>query len=159
MEKPIVIVTRIVVPLIILAVAIVGAKLLVEGRKAPEKQEPAAQVPSVNVIEARSGDYRYTVRSQGTVTPRAETSVVAQVPGEVVWVSPAMVEGGFFAKGDVLFKIEREDYEIAVSLASEQVAQAEKQLITAEAGKVEADSRVAQTKAGKAQASSPGGKA
>lgn len=154
MDKRLTIIVKIFVPIVILAVAFFGARALAKSKSEPEKKAPAPRETVVNVITAHSGDYRFTVRSQGTVEPRAETAIVAQVPGEVVWVSPSMVEGGFFAKGDVLLKIEKEDYEIAVSLAKEQMTQAEKQLVTAESGISDAESRVAQAKAGMAQAAS-----
>ena len=42
--------------------------------------------------------------------PRTETELVTQVAGEVVWVSPALVPGGFFEAGEVLLRIDDADY-------------------------------------------------
>jgi RND family efflux transporter MFP subunit len=66
-----------------------------------------------------------TVTTQGTVTPRTESTLVAEVAGQIKTVSPAFANGGFFEKGDLLLTIDPRDYEVAVSQAQVQVAQAE----------------------------------
>ncbi|MGB5155866.1 hypothetical protein [Desulfobacterium sp. N47] len=43
--------------------------------------------------------------------------LVPQVGGKVVYISPALVNGGEYKKDEVLLKIDPADYEIAVTLA------------------------------------------
>ena len=53
-----------------------------------------------------------TVMSEGNVYPRQEAKVIAQLSGEVADLSPNMIAGGEFSKGDVLISIDSRDYEI-----------------------------------------------
>ena len=65
---------------------------------------------------------RMRVTAHGEVLPKAESSLVAEVAGRVIAVSPAMVSGGFFGKGEVLVEIERIDYEAALEQARAHLA-------------------------------------
>jgi RND family efflux transporter MFP subunit len=71
----------------------------------------------VEVVAAAPSALRMLVRAQGTVEPRTENELVAEVGGRLVWVSPALESGSFFAAGEVLARIEAADYEIAVERA------------------------------------------
>jgi len=57
-----------------------------------------------------------------------EGSLVAQVAGSITEVSENFVIGGSFRKGDVLAKVDPRDYEIALTLAKANYAQARAQL-------------------------------
>jgi RND family efflux transporter MFP subunit len=76
---------------------------------------------------------RMRVRSQGTVEPRTENELVAEVPGRLVWVSPALESGSFFAADEVLARIEAADYEIARERAAAALARARSQRRLAQA--------------------------
>jgi len=65
------------------------------------------------------------VVSQGTVSPHTESDLIPEVSGPVVWTSPSLVSGGYFKKGDALVRIDRADYEAAVSRSRAQLARAE----------------------------------
>ena len=43
-----------------------------------------------------------TVRAQGTVLPRTETTLISQVAGEITATSRSFEVGGFFGRGEVL---------------------------------------------------------
>jgi multidrug efflux system membrane fusion protein len=58
------------------------------------------------------------------VLPRTESTLVPEVSGVVVSVSPSWANGGFFKSGETLLKIEASDYELALVAAEAQVAQA-----------------------------------
>jgi RND family efflux transporter MFP subunit len=62
------------------------------------------------------------------VRPHTEIRVVPQVTGRVEYVSPSLKEGGFFERDEVLLRIERKDYELAVTQAEAIVAQAQARL-------------------------------
>jgi len=104
-------------PLAILAVGAAGVAVMVALRPEPERQTPAEVVPLVRVVEAQPRDWRYVVRAHGTVEPRTESDLVPQVSGEVVWISPSLASGGFFAKGDPLLRIEPSDYRVELESA------------------------------------------
>ena len=72
----------------------------------------------------------HAVRSHGTIAPRTETTLIAEAAGQIVEVSPNFVSGGFFAKGDVLVRIDPRNYESVVKRAKAEVARAATQLET-----------------------------
>ena len=72
--------------------------------------------PLVRVMRAQQVDYLLTVSTQGTVRPRTETSLVAEVAGKVVFISPALAAVGFFEEGEVLVRMDKREYEGLVSL-------------------------------------------
>ncbi len=80
------------------------------------------------------------VISEGNVQPRAQTQLVAQVSGEVISVSEAMLSGGQFQRGDVLLKIDPRDYQIARDRAQANLnrARAEIDFAAEEAARIQA---------------------
>jgi RND family efflux transporter MFP subunit len=74
--------------------------------------------PLVRVIEVTLESVRLDVSTHGTVAPRTETDLIPEVTGPVVAVSPNLVSGGFFQKGEVLLEIDPRDYAAAVERAS-----------------------------------------
>ncbi|MCB0304731.1 MAG: efflux RND transporter periplasmic adaptor subunit, partial [Calditrichaeota bacterium] len=79
----------------------------------------------VRVMTVEKQTVGMTVRSQGNVVPRTESMLVAEAAGRVITVSPAFVAGGFFEAGEVLITLDPSDYELALTQAKSQVAQAE----------------------------------
>jgi RND family efflux transporter MFP subunit len=61
-----------------------------------------------------------------------EIQLVPQVNGKVVSMSPVLVDGGEFKKGDVLLRIDPLDYQLAVTLAKARVKDSESRLRVAE---------------------------
>lgn len=119
---------KLVVPAGVIGVSLLGAVGLVAT------SEPVAGTPSevrarpVRVLEVRSERVELTVRSQGTVAPRTESSLIPEVSGPVVWTSPALVSGGYFEVGDTLLRIDARDYEAAVERARNGLVRAEAEL-------------------------------
>ena len=99
-------------------------------RLEPEVADEA--LPSVPVMDVASGPVRMVVNAFGTVVPKTESRLVAEVAGRVVAVADAMVSGGFFRKGDVLVEIERLDYAVAVAQSQARVKSALSEFSSAE---------------------------
>ena len=59
----------------------------------------------------------FTIESQGTVRPRTETVLSAEVSGVIVRVSPKFIAGGVFKKGEELLRIDPTNYRVAVDQA------------------------------------------
>ena len=112
-------------PLTILFLAALGGLGLIASAPKIENVVPERVFPAVGVIEGHSQDVPLWVRSQGTVAPRTESALVPEVSGPVVWVSPSLASGGFFKEGEVLVRIDAQDYEAAVARARAEVARAE----------------------------------
>lgn len=90
----------------------------------PLQVEAPRILPRVNVIEARSSEVAVTVPSQGTVQPRTQTNLVAEVSGRVESISPALYAGGFFKKGEILARVDPTDYQAALASARSRLAEA-----------------------------------
>ena len=81
----------------------------------PQRQKPPVTLPTVNIRELITTSYQVTVPAQGSVVPAAEVDLKARVGGEVVWLHPEFIEGGFVKKGQTLVKLDPEDYQLALS--------------------------------------------
>lgn len=117
----------------LLAVAILlaaggGFAAMVLSREQPETRIPDVPLPLVRSHVVRLQDLTLTVASQGTVMPRTQSSLVPEVAGRVIEVSPSFNAGGFFEAGDLLLKIESNDYEQSLIQARAAVRQAELRL-------------------------------
>jgi RND family efflux transporter MFP subunit len=117
----------------VVALALVGAGVVGMGALKAQRQEikkelPPAPVPLVRTVQIRTGTQPLIVRGEGTVKPMREIQLVPQVGGKVVYVSPALVNGGRFCNGDVLLRIDPEDYRLAVTLAMAKIKDSESRL-------------------------------
>ena len=119
------------IPLLVLFAGILAGAAIIATGPALEPQSVPPQVPVVKTLPATLQTVRLSVAAHGTVVPKSESDLVAEVSGRVVHVSDALVSGGFFAKGDVLVEIERIDYEVANAQAKAQLAAARSDVIGA----------------------------
>lgn len=111
-----------------LTLGVLVSLYFVQTKPQPSKKRPPVRPPAVRVQKAVVKDLRLTVTAQGVVQPRSETQLAAEVPGRVIYISPAMAAGGFFESGEILLKLDPADYEIAVVQARGVLAKAELEL-------------------------------
>ncbi len=121
MKRPLVIL----LPLLIIALGLAGAWAMYASRPEAKTQIPETPAPLVRVHPVVLEDVQLRVASQGTVTPRTESTLTAEISGRVIEVAPSFESGGFFEKGQTLLRIDPFDYEQAVIRAEAEVAQAE----------------------------------
>ncbi|HOP41209.1 MAG TPA: efflux RND transporter periplasmic adaptor subunit [Syntrophales bacterium] len=114
------------VTLIVAGIVIMGA--LTATRSQLEKVVPPVPIPAVRVTKATTGPQTIIIRGEGTVQPLREINLVSEVGGKIVRISPDLVNGGSFTKGNILLAIDPVDYELAVTLAKAQVKDAESSL-------------------------------
>ena len=122
-----------IIPVAIILVSGLATRALVRSRPQVETREVAPLAPLVRVIEVTRQDLAYDVTAQGTVLPRTETTLIAQVAGVVIRVSSSFETGGFFARGETLIELDPRDYQVAVRRARAQVAQAQLLVVQQEA--------------------------
>ena len=108
--------------LIGLSIVVVIAMVAIAQGKRPERKEDTVQAVLVEAIPAQKATLNFTVNTQGAVAPRTETTLVSEVAGKIVSVSPNFISGGFFRKGEVLLQIDPSDYETALLRAQAAVA-------------------------------------
>ncbi|MEM9290064.1 MAG: efflux RND transporter periplasmic adaptor subunit [Acidobacteriota bacterium] len=115
---------KIVAPVLLLALGVLAAGFLVNSKQPVAKTELAPPAPLVRVMEALPRTISLDVSSQGTVSPRTEAALVAEVAGRIVSASPSFAAGAFFQKGQTLVRLDARDYELAVTRSEAEVARA-----------------------------------
>ncbi len=103
--------------ILILALAVGAAVLMAQLRSAPPRKETVVLDPLVEVLVLEAMTANFEVNSQGTVLPRTETVLSAEVSGTITSISPKFVAGGVFDKNEVLMRIDPTNYEVAVTQA------------------------------------------
>ena len=124
-----------ILPVAVLVGAVVIFWALVETRDVSEKRVPTIPSPLVRVVVAEPEDLRLTVIARGTVAPRTESDLVAEVRGRVIETSAQLVEGGFFEAGDMLLRLDDREHRITLERARANVKlrESEARLATADA--------------------------
>lgn len=123
---------RLVLPFVIVLAGFGLAALLLVTSPSLSPQSVEPMTPLVRVQTVILEDVALSSLTHGTVAPRTETEVVAEVAGRVISVSPKLVSGGFFDAGDELLQIETLDYELALEQARAGIAQADSDLANAQ---------------------------
>jgi RND family efflux transporter MFP subunit len=114
-----------VIPLLIVLGGLIVMALLVHSRPVAVKEEKEDPGALVHIVKVKKGTGQAMVSGSGTVRSSREITLIPQVSGRVDYVHPSFVAGGFFRKGDLLFRIEDADYRLAVEQARAKKANAE----------------------------------
>jgi len=115
---------RIILPVIILALGILAMFAFSNMKKPPEEKEKIDNTPIVAVESISVTPMSMEVTSYGIVKPKYETTLVAQVNGEIIELSSVFERGGFVKKGQLLAKIDPNDYQAALIEAQASMANA-----------------------------------
>lgn len=116
---------KLLIPSLVILAALLGAALLIVTSPQVEPNSPEPLAPTVRVREAAPQAVQLQVHSQGTVTPNRVTALIPEVAGRVVWISPALVNGGYFRQGEVLLRLDDEDHRSTLQRAQAALARAE----------------------------------
>ena len=114
-----------VLPILVIAGAIAAFMAMSALKPKPEEKEDVVKAIPVLTAIATQDDVTLKVNVQGEVQPRTEINIVPQVSGLITYMSPKFIEGGRFNKGDLLVRIEPAEFELRVTQARANVAQAE----------------------------------
>jgi len=113
--------------LIVLSIVLVGGLVAINKSKRPERKEETVRTTLVDAIPVERVSLNLLVFSQGSVKPRTETTLVAEVSGKIVSVSPNFIAGGFFREGEMLLQIDPSDYQAGLKRAQANLASREAQ--------------------------------
>ena len=119
---------RFLLPLVVLGIFGCIAWYLIQTKPTPSRRKPPAVITRVDGLRLQREDYQVVIRTQGTVRARTESTLIPQVSGRVVAVSPAFRDGGFFEEGETLLQIEESDYWTVLTGAEAVFAQAQLRL-------------------------------
>ncbi len=106
---------------------------IIHTRPKIRPQKPPKLIPLVKIKKVHYAPYKVILELDGRVRASKKISLVPQVAGKIVYVSPHLKEGGNFKKGELLFKIEDKDYVLAIYAAEAQVKKVESDLETLQA--------------------------
>lgn len=116
---------KFVIPALVIVASIFGAVTLLATSPQLEPSGVAPIATAVRVREVRPEPIQLTVHSQGTVVPNTESELIPEVSGRVVWMSPSLVTGGYFEAGEVLLRLEDNDYRSGLARARSSLTRAE----------------------------------
>ena len=129
---------KILFPFLVFGILLFGSWKLIQMRPDPQAREVKRKIPFVEVIQAEKNPLRSSIVAYGTIQPRTQTTLIAEVPGIIEEVAPFESEGtnrtsfrpgGFFQKGDLLLKIEDVDLVTTEAEARANLRRTELQLI------------------------------
>ncbi|MCZ6481632.1 MAG: efflux RND transporter periplasmic adaptor subunit [Alphaproteobacteria bacterium] len=124
---------KLVLPLIILALAIAGAGYLRATKPGLTPKAPVEKVWPVSAVEAAPSDIKPELRVFGEIVAGREVEMRPLVAGRVVETGPDFVEGGVLRRGDLLVAIDPFDYDAKVTDRTAALAEARAKLREIEA--------------------------
>ena len=120
---------KILLPLIVLLISANFAWQISQNpSKAHRSAKPKQVILNVEAIQLKRTEYTVKLKTYGEIRPRTEGSLISQVSGTLIKVSPQFQNGGFFEAGDVLVNIDDRDYMAAVTIAESDLIQAQLEL-------------------------------
>ncbi|KJY97349.1 efflux RND transporter periplasmic adaptor subunit [Pseudoalteromonas ruthenica] len=129
---------------VVLVTGLAGAAVMVSAKK-PDETKQVDTRPVVEVEQLAANDHQVLLSTYGEVQPLESTQLAAQVTGEVVSWNERFVAGGIVERGELLFTIEKDNYEAAVLQAEAELARAQAALIEEQAQQDVAKDEAART--------------
>jgi membrane fusion protein (multidrug efflux system) len=120
--------TRFLLPALITGASVAGAVMMVRSAESAEREPPTLPPPLVEHVEVATDSVRPRLWGNGVVEPAHEATLSPELSGRITYLSPALVVGGRVKAGEVLLRIDRRNYEIAVQQQRAQVAQRQVEL-------------------------------
>lgn len=111
------------IPFIILISGVAGLVGLSSLRSDPPKTESTVDTILVDTEAVRGHDKGFFISVDGEVIPYREVNIGVQVAGSISRKSPLARAGNFVEKGDLLFEIDKRDYELEIERLEAMVKQ------------------------------------
>lgn len=118
--------------LIIFIIAGIISAIFIITRPSPKRRQIKLLPSSVSIEIVKPAFNNIWIESMGVVQPVQELSVISEVGGRVEWINEKLIPGGFINEGEIIAKIEKTDYEIAIEQAKANLATARKDLLVEE---------------------------
>ncbi len=114
-----------VIPLVIIALGVGGAIFLKNQASKADYQEPKAVVTPVETITATPVDMPATITATGSVTAARQVSLTPEVTGRIVKLSENLIPGSMIEKGEIIARIDKRDFQLALTQEKSRVQQAQ----------------------------------
>ncbi|NQZ25717.1 MAG: efflux RND transporter periplasmic adaptor subunit [Colwellia sp.] len=120
---------KILLPVVIIIATITLIMVIFKNPPTSNRAQPskAAQM-TVATTTLTPQSYQVMVQSFGTVRPRTQSVLFAQVSGQINYVSKQFRAGGFFEQGDILMQLDDRDYRAEVKIAQASLMSAKQSL-------------------------------
>ena len=110
---------------VIIGISVASMSALKNMRPEPKKKPKIETTMLVETIDLKSSNVTFEIQSQGTVKPRTETVLSAEVSGRIISISDKFIAGAIFQKNEVLMQIDPTNYQVAVDQADALLKQRE----------------------------------
>ena len=115
-------------PLLILIAGMLGARALIASRPPVPRVDHEAEPTLVEVITVHAQDEQARLQAYGTVRAHRELTLFPRVEGYVIAQHDDLIDGGLVRAGEVLLKIDPQDYRLAVDAERGNLVRAEFEL-------------------------------
>jgi len=121
---------KVLIPVVVLIITFMISQLIIKNPPKSQRGKGAASAQiSVETLTLAPQGYQVMLNSFGTVKPRTNSILVAQVSGEINHVSRQFRDGGFFEKGDVLVQLDDRDHRAEVKINQSSLLSAKQVLL------------------------------
>jgi len=119
---------------VIVSVTVILLFLILHNPPHSQRGQPEkVAAMSVQVLDLAPQNFQIQLTSFGTVQPRTQSVLTAQVSGQINHISDNFRDGSFFEKGAVLLTIDDRDYQAGLKIAKAGVLLAKQQLLEEQA--------------------------
>jgi len=122
-----------IVLIIIIAIGYGAIWFLNKNKPQARTAPPQESIVTVDATDVEVKDYIVQINSNGSVSAKTNSTLVAQVSGEITSISDNFASGASFKKGELLLTIDQGNYLSAISSSQASLAQAESALETEQA--------------------------
>lgn len=115
---------RFILGIAILAAAVLGLRWQLRTTRHAKQIKPKKDIIPVTVITTKVETRTTTVRATGQILPSRQLDLSPQIAGKIIEISPNLEPGGVFHRGEVLLRIEPDDFAAAVVQAEARLTEA-----------------------------------
>ena len=108
------IIIQILLPIILLLSAFLGAKALIKNNLPIQNQKPHLPVLKINTVTLSPLDHQPSVHSFGTITTRDEARIMPELTARVIWIDDNFRVGEQVRKDQLLIALEPSNFEAAL---------------------------------------------
>ena len=124
--------------LVLLGLGLIAATMIGNPPTADVKPPPDTRL-MVEVLPLVARTFDIKLESYGTVAPRTRSFLTSEVSGQIRWIASEFRDGGAFAEGDVLVRIDKRVYEANVRIAEAAYMEANQRLAEERARALQAE--------------------
>lgn len=109
--------TRGLLPLVILFLAIAAAYMLIGSKEPVAKKDGEEKLRKVSVIPVKLETVSFPVSSQGNVLPAKQIRYLAEINGRIIKTSDNWQDGAYFRQGEIMLLVEDHAYQSQLAKA------------------------------------------